>query len=103
LPNVFLGVVSHLTAEPTSPSNRFTASSKIEEMRSNRSDSSGLSRPEALRRARVRMMEASRKAARPLRDSRACSALKENPRSMWRISSAEYSAKFISAKWQIPG
>jgi hypothetical protein len=70
LPNVFLGVASHLTAEPTSPSNRFTASSKIEEKRSNRSDSSALSRPEALRRARVSsgipMMEASREAARPL-------------------------------------
>ena len=61
------------------------ASSKIAAMRSGRSDSSGVSLRETLRRARVRsgipIVAASRDKASPLRDSNFCNVLKEKPRS----------------------
>jgi hypothetical protein len=91
-PRAFFAVVSHWTADATSPSNSSTALSKTVESLSRRSDSSGASLPAALRRATVRSgmprIEMSTASATPEFASNRRRESKGNPSSNCSIRSA---------------
>lgn len=88
----FLGVVSHLTADATSPSNSSTALSKTIEIRRRRSHSSGANLPAVLRRASVlsgmARIETIKFASTPEFDSNFRRASKGKPTSNCSINSA---------------